>query len=470
MNTLDKIIKDFKKTPDLIHKTININNNYIDILYLETITSSSKINDFLLKDLILILSNKKKINSLNSYLADASIKKISEKEIEFYLTNGFAIILFKNEIYISESRQELNRSITTANVEASIKGPQDAFVENYQINIGLIKRRIKDKHLKTENIILGNKTKTEIGLMYIDDIADKKNIEYIKNHLNNIKVDGILDSSDIAKLLDGDTKTTFPTIKETERPDNVATSLLDGKIALIIDTSPYVLIAPSFLSDFINPTHDKYTKTNNINFIKILRFICFFISMLAPGIYIALSTFNQETLPTKILINFAVQREGVPFPAPIETLIMLIVCEILRESDLRFPSIYGSAISILGALILGEASVSAGIVSPIIIIVVALSFIASLIFTDINLINTIRNYRFLFLISSSFLGLYGLILAFIFFLIKLVSVKSIGLNYTIPLSPFDLTYLKETLIQVDYKKENKRSKVLTKNIIRKDIQ
>jgi hypothetical protein len=178
------------------------------------------------------------------------------------------------------------------------------------------------------------------------------------------------------------------------------------------------------------------------------------------NVYVALVNFNQETIPTKILLNFAVQHEGIPFPTVIEALIMLIVCEILRESDLRFPSNYGSAISILGALIIGQASVSAGIVSPIIIIIVALTFVSSLVFTDIDMVHAIRYFRFLYLLCASILGLYGIILATFYLIITLANIKSLNKSYSLPFAPFDPVYLYKSLFQSQFKKDILRSSYL----------
>ncbi len=442
MNLIDKINIYYSKSPDLITKSIEVNKEIVYIIYLETISSSDKVNAYILNDLILSNDKHKKLESIIAGPNTIFLRNF--KEIISYLNNGYTIIVDK-KIYAIETRAELHRAVERASIEASIKGPQDSFTENYQINLGLVKRRIKDHELKTENLTIGERTQTMIGIIYLEDLAKKETITIIKSKIENAKVNAILDSSDIAKII-GDEESRFPTIMETERPDNVANALLDGKVAIIIDTCSNVVIAPSFWVDFINPASDRYTKSLNVNFIKILRLLAFFISLLAPALYIALSNFNQETLPTKILINFAAQREGVPFPAAVEVFIMLIICEILRESDLRFPAIFGSAISVLGALILGEAAVSAGIVSPIIIIVVALSFICSLIFTDINLINALRFYRFLFLFAASILGLYGMVLLFIYFVSKITSIDSVGYSYSNPLAPFNIKYLWKTII------------------------
>ena len=272
----------------------------------------------------------------------------------------------------------------------------------------------------------------------------------------------------MAFLLDGENTNIYPTIIQTERPDLVATALLEGKVAIIVDTSPYVLILPAFFADFINPNIDNYNKNINVNFIKIIRFLAFFISMIFPALYIALIDYNQETIPTSLLLNFAIQRDGVPFPAFLETVIMLLICEILRESDLRFPSSYGSAISILGAIIIGEASVSAGIVSPIMIIVVATTFISSLIITNSEMNNALRFFRTIFLILSGLFGLYGILLAFYFFIIYTTNTKTFNKPYFAPIVPFEKNYFFNVVLKRPIKKDTKRSKLLVKKNFTKE--
>ena len=281
---VERVKKEFNKTPDLIIKEIKLNLlNTLYVVYLETVSGSDKINDYILKNIIIGKTNNK-INKQNllSFLAGPNTKKnVSEDEIEFYLTNGFTIVIFKDVIVAVETRADINRSISNADVETSINGPKDSFTENYQINVGLIKRRIKSSHLKIENRIIGRKTNTNVGVLYFDDITDEDLVKEILKKLDNIDIDGIIDSSSIGFLLDEENKNVYPTFLQTERPDMVATALLEGKIALVIDTSPYALIIPAFFIDFINPNIDNYNKSKNINFIKILRFFAYFISMMS---------------------------------------------------------------------------------------------------------------------------------------------------------------------------------------------
>ena len=448
VNSIVDNLKRIKKTsPDLIIKKIN----HAILAYLETTTSLDKINEYILK--------KRSQKSIGPNKIT-----IEEKDLYYYLVNGYALYIKNNIIEAIETKSDVGRSIENPTSEPSLIGPKDAFTENINNNIGLIKRRIKDENLVVNNYIVGKRTKTIINLLFINDICNKTLVTKINNAIKNINIDGIIDSSDLALLLEENSKTSFPTIQKSERPDIVSKSLLDGKIVIVVDNSCFALILPSFLIDFINPKVDEYTKSSNINFVKILRLFCFFLTIIFPAFYISLINYNQETIPNSLLINFSIQRNDVPFPAVIEAVILIILCEILRESDLRFPNSYGSAISVLGALILGEAAVSAGIVSPIMIIVIAITFISSLIFTEYELVNAIRHYRFIFLASAATLGILGIIFTLVSFLAKISSVKNYSSSYTFPVAPYEKEYLHYTLLKNN---SFKRSRLLaSKNIIR----
>jgi len=462
---VNRIKEEFKHTPDLKIKEVKINLlKKAYVIFIETICNSDKINDYILKNLVNYNNN----NDLNSNIPGPNTCKINnEDEIEFYLTNGFAIIIIDNNIIAIEVKGDINRSINTSTREPSIVGAEDAFIENIQTNLGLIKRRIKSKTLKTEELFLGRKTQTKISINYLSDIAEEKIIKEIKKKLQKIDVDGVIDIGTIINYLEEENKSVFPTIRRTERPDLASSSLLEGKIVLLVDTSPFAIILPSFLIDFINPTNDNYIKSINVAFLKILRAMAFFISMTAPAIFLATINYNQETIPSSLLINFSTQRAGVPFPSIVELLILLIICDILRESDLRFPSNFGSAVSILGALIVGEAAVNAGIVSSIMIIIISFTFISSLIFTSVEIGNALRYYRYIFLFFGAFFGLYGIFLCLMLFLINVISLKSINAPYFAPIAPFNKDYFFKTALKKQDKNNTKRSTLITeKNLTR----
>ncbi len=464
VNPIIKYINsEFKECNDLIYKKVSFRLKTYHIFYLESLSSADRINNYILKA---ISSNTNIINIKKDIPSPHIINLDNKDKINYYLNNGYTIIIYLKKMFAIETKAELDRSIAEPSTEPVVYGPKDCLVENIQKNLGLIKRRLRTNHLKNKVKVIGRSSKSITNILYLDNITDMKLVDDIESKLDSIDIDGILDSGILKRILD-DSSNPFPTIKVTERPDLVAQSLLNGKVVILIDGSPYALILPSFLIEFFNPISDEYSKPININFLKILRILCFIFSIAVPAIYIAITTYNQETIPLPLLINFSTQRSGVPFPAIIEAIIMIITCELLKESDLRFPNSYGSAISILGALILGEAAVNAGIVSPIMIIVVAITYISSLLFSDTEISGAIRLWRFIFLIFAAFYGLYGVCMAIIAFLINIVSYKSSYLSYAFPMEPSDKTYMKEILLGT---KSNKRSSYLTKNVTRSNIK
>ena len=460
MNVFKYINDTFKDTPDLVERKIKYSFSCVHIYYIETICSSEQINNFVLKN----LTNPNGPRRFKDILAGPNFKEIDLGRLEFYLYNGFTALVYKGKIYVIETKASLDRSVSFPEMEQDLYGAKDALLENYQKNIGLIKRRLKSSHLKTKEYKLGRFTQTATGVLYVDNITDMSLVKRIDALLNKIDTDSVIDVGELKQFLTMDKGNVFPPTKLTERPDVIVKALLDGKVVIVMDTSPFAIILPAVLADFINPISDKYLYQRNANNLKILRMICFFLTIFTPAFYIAIITYNQETIPASLLTNFITQNEGIPFPATIEPFFMIFICEMLRESDIRFPNNFSSSISILGALILGDAAVSANIVSPIMIIITALTFISSMIFSNVELSGAIRIWRFITMIISSFYGLYGVALAFIFFIVSLSSYSSFGLPYTFPVVPFSLPYLKETLYESDIHDNKKRSPYLTKNI------
>ena len=461
---INKLKKELSPSNDYIYKKISIKNNNVYLVFSEVLCSSSDINDFILKRLLIL--SPRNLNNITDSIPSSNIIKIMEEDIYFYLNNGFLIYIFKSFIYAIEMRQVLERGITTIESEISTNGPKDSFSENFNTNLGLIKKRIKSKDLKWKEYIIGRYSKTKIGLLYIDDICNKDIIKQIEQKLSKIDIDGIIDSSYLKDILEDNNNSFFPTIMSTERPDKVSMSLLEGKVSIIVDMSSYVLILPNFFIDFFHTVDDYYQKSLNTTFIRIVRLISFFISIFLPAYYIAIITYNQDSIPLNLLLLLKAQKFLVPFPAIIEAIFMIISFEILRESDIRMSSTTGTAISILGGLILGDAAVNAGIMSPIMIIVIALSSIAGFVFTNIELINAVRIYRIIFIALASLLGLYGIYLGGIYLLYKLITLTSLTKPYLIPFSPF----IRKAQLDAIYKDKNVNTKyrntILSKNIIR----
>lgn len=449
---------------DLIKKQIVINKTIITILIIETITDSNMINDFILRKIDYLKKEKNIYNYLFNNLPCINIKKITKKNIITYLTNGYTIIKINNKFLAVETIKTPNRSITTSEYEKSITGPKDCFNEHFNTNVGLIRKRIKNINLKLEDMIIGKYTNTRIGIMYIDSICKKELKNKIKEKLSKINIDGLIDSSYLIKYL-SKSHNLFPTIKKTERPDLVTQALLEGKVIIIMDNCPDILILPTFFIDYFHMSDDYYQKNFNTTFIRIIRLLAFIIAIILPSYYVAITTINVDLIPINLLVNLMAQRISVPFPAFIEAFIMIISFEILRESDLRIPSMQGTAISILGGLVLGDAAVNAGIISPIMIIVVAISAISGLVFQSIEMVNAIRFWRFILIILASIFGLYGIFIGIIILITNICDTKSIDKDYLYPFAPININEQKDGFIKLNTLIK-KRNPLLSKNVIR----
>ena len=469
---IEKLKKDTNNSDYIVYREKYIKNNKLDIIYNETLCDSDKLSDFILRSLDHIETIYKEEDTLYEIIKD-NISNMKLKEVKGYddvckyLNNGFVILLIEDDYSLAlEVKKNLSRSIDKPITESTLRGPLDCFTENIETNIGLIKRRLKTNKLWNDDYNLGKYTNNKISILSIDGITDTSIKETLIDKIKKIDIDSVTDSGTLKHLLIKETKTIFPTIMTTERPDKVCDALLQGKTVIVVDNSPFALIMPVFLNDFFISEDDKDSKYMNNSLIRILRYVAFFITLMTPALYIAVTTFNQEMLPLEFLISFASQRSSVPFPAFFEALLMILSFEILRESDLRIPNVSTSALSIVGALILGEAAVNAGIVSPVMIIVEAVTAISALLFTEPELINAIKWYRLLFMIGATTIGMYGVFIVFIFFITNLCSLNSFGKPYTIPFAPLSISGIKNSIIKFPLQKRTKRNEYLTKNIVR----
>ena len=470
-----KMIKDhYKNSPDIVFRKIDIKSKKIVFVFNDTLCKGDNINDFILKPLTNFdkkITRDNILNHLESQIPESNIVSIKDKDdLLIKIGSGFTVILFEKEKpFAVETRDVLSRNISEPLTEQTISGPKDAFTENYKTNIGLIRKRIKTSNLVLEEFDVGKETVTKVGIFYMDNIIEKDLLEEIKSRIKSINIDGIFDSTYIREIIE-DNHSVFPTIETSERPDTTAMALLDGKVCISVDGSPYFLIIPTFFTDLFHASEDNYQNYKNVTFTRCIRFLAFLIAIVLPAFYIAIITYNHETIPATLLINFAAQREGVPFPPIIEALGLTLVFEILRESDIRMPHLSGTAISILGAIVLGDAAVSAGIASPIMVIVIALSAISSLMFSHIGMVNAIRVWRIIFMLFATLAGIIGVFLAGFLLTINLSSLSSIKKPYLYPLIPLNKKFLFSSLGKDSIKKDNKRMPILTdKNYTRSKL-
>lgn len=340
-----------------------------------------------------------------------------------------------NKFFAIETKSDEGRSISEPTSQTTIRGPKDCFIENVNSNILLIRKRINNKRLIAEYLTVGTESKTKVSLMYLNQVAKDEIVREVRKRIKNIQIDGILDSGYIEELIKDNRLSIFPEFLSSERPDTVAAALMEGKIAILVDGSPYVITAPAVFSEFLQSSEDYYHNFITASVIRLIRYFSFFLTLLTPAIYIAVTTYHQEIIPTQLLVSIAAQREGVPFPSFIEAVIMEGTFEILREAGIRMPRAVGPAISIVGALVLGQAAVEAGIISAAIVIVVALTAISSFAIPSYDLGKSVRLLRFILMILSAVMGLYGVFMGLIVLVLHLCNIKSIGIPYLTYIAP-----------------------------------
>ncbi len=449
---IDYIKKKTGNASDVTYKDFPIDKKTITFIYANTVSSASDINDFILRRMDEEKNNLKTkdlFSYVKNYVPNNSLKEITTTEDAlYYLFNGFTLVVFddNNKIIAFENKAKLNSPIQRSENEKSLKGPSDSFTENYETNVGLLRKRIKSENLWFNECIVGSKSKTKVALFYINGVCNEKLVSEITQKINNIQIEYVGSANYILDAISNPNRAIFPTNLTTERADFACQMLLQGRVVLMVENSNQVIVLPCMFIDFFKSPDDYYEKGLNVFGTRIIRIIAMMLAILTPAVYISLMAYNLETIPSGLLINFSIQRDGVPFPTVFEILVMSFMFQILRESDMRFPGKGGSSISIVGALVLGQAAVEAGIVSPITIIIVGISSVASLAFSSIELINSIRWWQLIFIILASLFGFVGVMFGCIILITLLVSHKSCGKPFLAPFEPFNKRAQKDAII------------------------
>ncbi len=348
------------------------------------------------------------------------------------------------------------RSVSEPPTEATIRGSKEGFIESLSTNLSLLRRKIRNPKFRVEQYTLGKVSRTPVALLYIEGIANTRVTEEARRRLAQIRVDSIQESGQLEELVEDAPLSPFPTLLRTERPDRVTGNLLEGRIAILVDGSPFALIAPATFTMFLTTPEDYFERFYAGTIIRILRYLAFFLSLVFPALYVAVTTFHQELLPTPLILSIAAQRAKIPFPAVVEATLMEIVFEILREAGLRLPKVVGQAVSVIGALVIGEAAMRAGLVSPAMVVVVTLTGISSFATPAFSLGISIRLLRFPLMLFASTLGLFGILAGLSAITIHVLSLRSFGVPYTEPLIPLVVQEHKDTVFRVPWWAMDKR--------------
>ena len=435
------------------------------LLYIDGMVDSDLINRFVLNPLMLRNDNNTfdgnvKREVMSQTLKDnISVKKIKKFNLEDYIYSnlvpqnnlkketGFEEIisgvnsgncaLFVDTINVAfniDVKGFKQRSVDTPNNEVIIDGPQEAFVENIRTNTSLLRRIINNENLTVENLSVGAISQTSVAVCYMQNIANTELVNEVKYRINNLELDSLLSTGQLSQLIQENDNINIPSLLQTERPDKCAKFLMQGRVIILVNGNPYAIVAPAVLIDFLSSPEDTNLKVLFANFLKILRILAYFITLLAPGTFIAITSFHHELLPTELLFSILASREYVPFPIIVELLLMEFSFELIRESGLRVPSPIGGTLGIVGALILGDAAVSAHLVSPILIIVVAITGLSSFAIPDFAFSFHLRVYRFLFVLLGYGAGFVGIGAGLLVYMNLLCSMKSFGVSFTSPIT------------------------------------
>ncbi|SEO73395.1 spore germination protein KA [Paenibacillus sp. OV219] len=374
------------------------------------------------------------------------------------IVSGDTLLLVEGmeEAIIVSSKGWKDRSIEEPSSENNVRGPRDGFTESIRTNTAHVRRRIKDPQLRLDSMVIGTRSQTDINIAYIKDIVKVGLVDEVKRRLSGIKIDAILESGYIEELIEDAPLSPFNTIQSTERPDKVASALLEGRVAIFIDNTPVVLIVPTFFWQFIQAPDDYYNRYWVGSFFRCVRYLALIISLVLPSIYVMLVSFHHEMIPTALALTIASGREVVPFPVLLEALMLEIAFELMREAGLRMPKPIGQAVSIVGSLIIGQAAVQAGLVSPFMVIVVAITEISSFAIPSYSSSLALRIFRFPLLIASGVLGLLGFATVFFALLLHALSIRSFGESYLAPASPFRPADQRDMLLRMPIWMMNER--------------
>lgn len=365
--------------------------------------------------------------------------------------------------FLVSSPQGKSRNVEEPLSEALLRGPRIGFTERLGDNTGLLRLHGKNESLILSKFEVGNRVKKELVLAYMRDIADKTLIDEVTSRIQKIDIDDPLESGYIEQLIEDDVLSPFQQLQNTERPDRVIASLLEGRVAILLDGTPFALILPATFSMLLQSPEDYYERWIPGSFVRILRFLAALLALLAPALYISFISFHPGLIPTKLALSIIETRQGVPFPSIIEALIMELSIEILREAGIRLPKPIGPAMGIVGGLIIGDAAVNAGIVSPFLVIVVAVTAISSFTIPVYSAGITLRILRFIAMIIAAILGMFGVVMFFLLICSHLVKLKSFGVPYLSPIVPYGLDDWKDFLVRLPLKVMKKRPHMLKPN-------
>ncbi len=450
----------FKECSDCVIREFHIEPNVPAIIvFIDGLVNTELVND-MMRALMTHDSGSTQIDRLKNTAIPVSQTQQVANYGEFLLSvlsGDTGIIIDKSDTALALGmRGPETRSVNEPETEAAVRGPREGFVENIRINTSMLRRKLKTPHLKMKSMVLGKRSNTSIVISYVENLTDPGIVKEVERRLQQIDMDSVIDSGYVEELIQDNVYSPFPQVQYTERPDTVASALLQGRVAIIVDGSPLVLLVPTVFWQLMQANEDYYERFEIGTLLRWLRYTFFIISLIMPALYIAATTFHQDMVPTTLLLSIAAARESIPFPAVVEALIMEVTFEALREAGIRLPRTVGQAVSILGALVVGQAAVEAGIVSAPMVIVVSITGIASFTIPRFNAAIAVRMLRFPLMIAAAFFGIYGILLMLIIIAGHMANLRSFGIPYLSPVGPLSVGDLKDVLVRVPWSNMERR--------------
>jgi spore germination protein KA len=475
VNSFEHLYSKIEKNLDVIKKTLGDSSDIImkeftfgfdgktkgALICVDGLVNMDLLSASVLKPFIYDSSYRFKVDKLMSIdLGGIERNLISTGEVDKIDTFGklFEDVLSGNSILLVDgakealtigARQWEKRGVSEPAGENVVRGPRQGFTETLRVNTSMLRRILKNTNLRFVSMKIGKQTKTDIVIAYIQGIVKDELIEDIKKRMENINTDSVLDSGYIEAFIEDAPFSIFPTIGNSEKPDTVAGKMLEGRAAILVDGSPFVLTAPMVFMESFQTAEDYYIRSTFATSLRVIRLFSYMLTILAPALYVALTTFHQELIPTSLLFTMTAGVSGVPFPAVVEALVMMITFDILKEAGVRLPKPVGSAISIVGALVIGQSAVQAGIVGPFMVIIVAITAITS--FVTPFLIDSSTLLRYFLLMLAGIGGGFGILLGLLAILVYLAALQSFGMPYLAPLSPFNREAMKDMLVRMPLK-------------------
>ena len=468
-NKLENDIKKIKKifdSDDLITKELVIGNKNAALIFLDGLINKELLEENVIRPLkkVNVLSRpyKAKIESVIYYCEDLVCYDNTEELIESIASGDIGFLISGAESYFMLSIKKYNmRSVDEPPTETVLKGPREGFVEDFKTNLTLLRRRIKNPMLKIKFQKVGKYSKTPVAVIYIEGIAKKSMVDKITKKINEINIDGIIESTYVEKYIEDRKFSFFNQVGHDEKPDIVASKLLEGRIAILVDGSPIILTVPYIMFEAFQDSYDYYTRAARSTMLRSLRIISAFITVLLPALYVADLQFHYQLLPIKFLMTIMKSVAGIPFSAPVEVFFILILFEILYQASIRMPRYVGISLSVVGAIVLGDTAVSAGLISPPAVLVIAISAIGINCVPDY--VDTFSLLRAIFLFIGSILGLYGIMLGFIAMITYLCAMQNYGAPYMAPHAPMIPSDLKDGIFKSNLTNMKTRPKSIPHN-------